>query len=198
MGTRHISAPYGLTKALKASPVGTELIVGSTFFLLRVTHDSLWEVWLTPRRCHFRVDLDDLSREARQVVDRELPRFVSLFTPEAKKVSPDTNWTCHEVTEITADFIYTPDFIHTPYDTEAPVNAFCILGNWCTLAGPYVFLTEDYGRVGWGWLRDINVAFIEKFLEINFISNDKPWLSPSSFGDFVIASSKPCSRKKQR
>ncbi len=170
---------------LKSAPLGTELVVGSAFFLCRITRDAHWEVYLTPRRCHFRIAHNDLGREASQLVETALPRFVSLFTPEAKKVSPGADWTWKEVTE-DVDFIYTPD------NTEAQINAFCVMGNWVTLAGPYVFHQDCYGRRLWGWLRDINVPFVEEILGINFVSNDKPWLSPRNFGDFVIASNRPC------
>lgn len=48
------------------------------------------------------------------------------------------------------------------------------MGNWCTLEGPYVFITDDYNNRRWVWLGDINLSFIEEVLSENFICSDKP------------------------
>ncbi len=184
---RYVDRPYKLTELLKVSPDGTELIIGSAFFMRRLPQSSDYEVWLTPKRCHFKVSSSNLSKEAQKVIDNNLPRFESLFKPKAKKISIGNEWNWQGSTKEL-------DFIQTPSDALGYVNSFCIMGNWITLAGPYVFHDPGYREEQrrWGWLKDINVSFIEEILEINFICSEKPWLTENSFSDFVIKSSNPC------
>ena len=176
-----------LTNSIKTSPDNTELVIGSSFFLRRLINDSDWEVWLTPKRCHFRINQNNLSSEAQDIIDNNLPHFVNLFKPDAIKISKGNEWSWQKVTEEI-------DFIYTPSESFGYVNSFCIMGNWVTLAGPYVFYDPGYGieSRSWGWLKDVNVDFVEETLGINFICNEKPWLTVQNFSDFIVESHKPC------
>jgi hypothetical protein len=176
-----------LTIRLKESSHPTELILGSTYFLLKTSILECWEVWLTPERSHFQISMDNLSLPARKVIDEQLPRFADLFSKSARRVSPGNDWNWFEVSE---DICFIPH----PNATKSPVNAFCVMGNWVTLAGPCAFPAPAYPWRShtWGWLRDVNVPFVEEILEMNFVANEKPWLSPQSFDSFLLDSSQPC------
>jgi len=178
---RYVDPPSGLLEAIKHEPKGTELVIASGYFLRRVPNATAYEVWLTPRRCHFVVEQSELTDEARRIIDSDLPRFVDILTPDARKMTGSEPWRWRA---LTTDI----PFVGSANDTPQPIHSFCRHGNWIIFAGIYAFhYSMPFQPPVWGPLAEVDVDLIVKLLEIGYCCNPRPYIQPSSFSQFVVS-----------
>lgn len=177
---RYVNPPSGLLRAIEQEPDGSELVVGSGYFLRRLPDAPTYEVWLTPRRCHFSVNIAELTDEAQHIIQTTLPRFQNVLAPNGRKTIATEPWRWRD---LMAD---TP-FVWNAEDTTEPVHSFCQHGNWVIFAGPYAFhYCTPFQPPVWGPLLDIDITLMDTLLKIGYCCNHRRYLQPGDFSSFVV------------